>query len=356
MSSKTVISIANLSKQFGDLTAVNNVSLDLAEGEFFALLGPSGCGKTSLLRMIAGFEEPSQGTIRLDGKDLHGIGADKRPINLMFQSYALFPHLTVRGNVAYGLEMEKLDKREIATRVDDILEMTQLTAWASRKPDQLSGGQRQRVALSRALIKRPRVLLLDEPLGALDKKLREQMQLELKRLQHELGITFVVVTHDQEEALVMANRIALMKDGQIVQLGDPKSLYEKPVSRFVAQFIGETNLFEGTATNNGIQVEGLGELIVSESTTPGNSAALSVRPERIMLSHESRNGDWNSLQGKVTDAAYRGQDISLMVTLEHQETPITIKLPASEGSSSIYSNGKRVWCNWRPEHSRLLTQ
>ena len=243
-----VIRLQGYSKQFGLVTAVDRISVDFEEGEFFALLGPSGCGKTTLLRMIAGFETPSAGRMFLGTDDVTDLRPNRRPVNLMFQSYALFPHMSVRGNVAYGLEMERLPRAHIRRRVDEVLEMAKLSELADRKPDRLSGGQKQRVALARALVKRPRVLLLDEPLAALDKKLRQEMQLELKRLQHEVGITFVVVTHDQEEALVMADRIALMRAGRIEQLGDPKTLYEQPATRFVADFIGVANFFDGTVS------------------------------------------------------------------------------------------------------------
>ena len=227
------------------MNAVDHVSLEIRKNEFFALLGPSGCGKTTLLRMLAGFETPTGGRILLEGNDISALPPEKRPLNLMFQSYALFPHMTVAKNLAYGLEMDRLPKAEIARRVEEIMAVTDLGQFAGRKPDQLSGGQKQRVALARALVKRPKVLLLDEPLGALDKKLRERMQLELKRLQHEVGITFIIVTHDQEEALVMADRMAILKDGKLLQCGSPEDVYETPADRFVANFIGVMNFIEG---------------------------------------------------------------------------------------------------------------
>ena len=240
-------------KRFGTLTAVDGVSLSIRENEFFALLGPSGCGKTTLLRMLAGFETPNGGRILLDGADVSRVPPNRRPVNLMFQSYALFPHMSVRANIAYGLEMERKSAAEIRSRVDEMLATTQLGALADRKPDQLSGGQKQRVALARALVKRPRVLLLDEPLGALDKKLRGEMQIELKRLQHEVGITFIVVTHDQEEALVMADRMAVLKDGRLLQCDTPHAVYEHPADAFVAGFIGVMNFCEGSAVAGGVQ-------------------------------------------------------------------------------------------------------
>lgn len=349
-----VISLQKISKRFGETRAVDGLSLDLNESEFFALLGPSGCGKTTLLRMIAGFEHPDEGAILLDGKDIRAIPANKRPFNLMFQSYALFPHMNVRNNIAYGLEMEKCSRSEIASRVGEILEMTKLTEFATRKPHQLSGGQKQRVALARALVKRPRVLLLDEPLGALDKKLREDMQLELKRLQHELGITFVVVTHDQEEALVMADRVALMKDGRIAQLADPKTLYEHPANRFVAQFIGSTNLLEGTMSATGLDVAGLGSIIPPEHPGLEGRCGLSVRPERVFLSDERQVGDVNSLNGTIVEIAYRGQDRNLIVALADSPLSMIVRITADDTETQAAERGASVWCNWLPRHGRLL--
>ncbi|WP_292058015.1 ABC transporter ATP-binding protein, partial [Mesorhizobium sp.] len=249
---RTLLAIDKVSKNFGRVTAVDGISLDIRENEFFALLGPSGCGKTTLLRMLAGFETPNHGRILLDGGDIARTPPNKRPVNLMFQSYALFPHMSVRANVSYGLEMERLPAKEIRSRVDAILATTELVAFADRKPEQLSGGQKQRVALARALVKRPRLLLLDEPLGALDKKLRGAMQLELKRLQHEVGITFVIVTHDQEESLVMADRMAVLRDGKLLQCDTPHAVYEHPADRFVADFIGVMNFVPGKATADGV--------------------------------------------------------------------------------------------------------
>jgi len=353
----TVIAVERVTKRFGSLVAVDSVGIDLKEGEFFALLGPSGCGKTTLLRMIAGFETPDEGRILLDGNDITRLRPNRRPVNLMFQSYALFPHMSVRANVAYGLEMERLPKPDIDARVDDILRMTELTALGSRKPDQLSGGQRQRVALARALVKRPRVLLLDEPLGALDKKLREQMQLELKRLQHELGITFVVVTHDQDEALVMADRIALMKDGVIAQAGHPRDLYETPASRFVADFIGVTNFFEGAVAPDGLVVDGHGLLKadVPAGLSAGSAASLAVRPERITLSRDATLAGHTGVEGEIADLAYHGQDVNLLLRVKGVESPVMVRLTAAEEEQGNFQPGQKAWCNWRPEHGRLLT-
>jgi len=353
----SVIKLESLTKRFDQVTAVDGVTLDLQENEFFALLGPSGCGKTTLLRMAAGFEMPDEGRVLLDGSDITRMNPSRRPVNLMFQSYALFPHMSVRKNVAYGLEMEGVRGSELRARVDEALATTHLDDFADRKPDQLSGGQKQRVALARALIKRPRVLLLDEPLGALDKKLRGRMQLELKRLQHEVGITFVVVTHDQEEALVMADRIALMRDGVVVQCGAPRDLYENPGSRFVADFIGITNFLEGTITDAGIVVQGLGLFKgkVPAGAPVGSSATLAIRPERLTVSRHEPVDVENRVQGFVVDVAYHGQDIGLHVRLSNEEI-IMARVPAETGFNDTPEMGNAVWCCWSPDQSRILTK
>ncbi|MET8385891.1 ATP-binding cassette domain-containing protein [Streptosporangium canum] len=278
-----MLQITGVSRRFGDVTALSEISLEIRQGEFFALLGPSGCGKTTLLRILAGFEAPDSGTVTLDGEDLLGQAAHRRPVNLMFQSYALFPHMTVAKNVAYGLEREKLRKAEIRERVEEVLEKVGLAAMAKRKPQQLSGGQRQRVALARAIVKRPRLLLLDEPLSALDKKVRAEMQLELKRLQNEVGITFVVVTHDQEEAMSLADRIAVFSAGKVEQVDAPVTLYERPRTPFVADFVGANNLFEGKVCADGLSSDGLGVLPGLSDLEEGTSALLAVRPERLRL-------------------------------------------------------------------------
>src|SRR5688572_24324148 len=253
---RPLVRFDGVSKRFSEVAALDRLSLDIFKGEFFALLGPSGCGKTTLLRLLAGFEVPDEGRILLDGDDIVPVPAHRRPVNMMFQSYALFPHLTVEGNVAFGLEQEALPRSEISARVMQMLALVQLESMAKRKPHQLSGGQRQRVALARSLVKRPRVLLLDEPLAALDKKLRGETQFELKRLQHEVGITFVVVTHDQEEALVMADRMAVLRDGRLLQCDTPHEIYERPADRFVADFIGVMNFVEGRFAARGVEVAG----------------------------------------------------------------------------------------------------
>lgn len=315
------LALETLSKDFGTSRAVDNITLDIRQNEFFALLGPSGCGKSTLLRMLAGFETPTKGRILLEGTDITPLKPERRPLNLMFQSYALFPHMTVAGNIAYGLEMERLPRHEIRSRVDEIIAVTDLTQFADRRPDQLSGGQRQRVALARALVKRPRVLLLDEPLGALDKKLREKMQLELKRLQHDVGITFVFVTHDQEEALVMADRMAILRDGKLLQCGSPEAIYQKPADRFVANFIGTMNFIPGRVDGNhrftapGITLPGVMNLV--------GDAVLAVRPEDVVLTTPEQGIDC-----RLRDIAYHGLDRVLHVTLTACNTPVQVRVPA----------------------------
>jgi spermidine/putrescine transport system ATP-binding protein/putrescine transport system ATP-binding protein len=358
MSSGTtnVLELHGISKQFGNLTAVDDVNLEIRENEFFALLGPSGCGKTTLMRMLAGFEKPNSGTILLDGKDIAPIPPNRRPLNLMFQSYALFDHMSVRSNIAYGLEMDKLPKADINRRVDEMLNITGLTATANRRPAQLSGGQRQRVALARAVIKRPRVLLLDEPLGALDKKLRESMQLELKRLQHEIGITFIIVTHDQEEALVMADRIAVLKDGSLRQVGTPHEIYESPKDRFVAQFIGVMNFFDGKAVDQGVQVNDATQFAGSlPSNLPtGTAVTLAVRPERLILQAEPSSDIRNQLDGEIVGIAYHGLDVTLSIKTLVSEQPVMIRIPANSNNKLDINQGSHVHIGWQPEHSLIL--
>ncbi len=354
MSAPTVISLQGLTKRFGQITAVKAANLDFVENEFFALLGPSGCGKTTLLRMIAGFAKPDAGRILLDGKDMTALRPNRRPVNLMFQSYALFPHMTVAQNVSYGLEMEGLARAEISRRVGDILEMTELAGFRDRKPDSLSGGQRQRVALARALVKRPRVLLLDEPLGALDKKLREQMQLELKRMQHEVGITFVIVTHDQEEALVMADRIAVLNAGEIVQVGAPRELYEYPSNRFVAGFIGKMNFFPGRIAPGGLAVGADTLLAGAAPEGIAGAAVAAVRPERLSLAAEHPGKGINALPGEIVDIAYLGQDLNVHLKVAEAGERVQVRLPAGAAEAGDWRPGRRVWCCWDPAHTRIL--
>lgn len=326
--SEPLIKVRGVSKHFGNFTAVDNIDLDIQSGELFVLLGGSGCGKTTLLRMLAGFEASSAGSITIDGTDMAGVEPFARPVNMMFQSYALFPHMTVENNVAYGLKRDGVARAERRTRVSEMLAMVELESFAKRKPHQLSGGQRQRVALARALVKRPKVLLLDEPLGALDKRLREQTQFELMQLQDKLGTTFVVVTHDQEEAMTLATRIAVMDEGRFVQVGTPAEIYETPGSRFVASFIGSANMIEGSVVAvNGetVMVEGEGgnnrfEVNHAEPVNVGDAVCLAIRPEKIdiaLASTEQPSIDsQNRLAGKIKEMAYLGGTSILRVVTE----------------------------------------
>ncbi|MEM9268332.1 MAG: ABC transporter ATP-binding protein, partial [Pseudomonadota bacterium] len=309
-SAEPLISFRGVTKRFGDFTAVDNLSLDIYEREFFALLGPSGCGKTTLMRMLAGFEQPTEGTITLGGEVLDRQPPNARPVNMMFQSYALFPHLSVADNIAFGLKRDKLPKDEIATRTEEMLRLVQLTEFAKRKPDQLSGGQRQRVALARALAKRPKLLLLDEPLGALDKKLRQQTQFELMEIQEQTGCTFMIVTHDQEEAMTVASRIAVMDKGKVIQAATPGEIYEAPRNTYVAGFVGEVNLLSGHADGAATpQVTLDGDAKVGATwgaTTPvAGPVTLVLRPEKCAVAPSQPEGE-NALEGKVIDIAYSG--------------------------------------------------
>jgi len=318
------IRVENVTKRFGTFVAVNNVTLKVFKGEIFCLLGGSGCGKTTLLRMLAGFEQPSSGAVYIDGQDMAGIPPYERPVNMMFQSYALFPHMTVAGNVAFGLEQEKIKREEINRRVAEILDIVKLGEFAKRKPHQLSGGQRQRVALARALVKRPKLLLLDEPLGALDRKLREHTQFELLSIQEKLGVTFVVVTHDQEEAMTLSSRVGVMNRGEIVQVGTPRQIYEFPASRFVADFIGSVNLFEGQLTEDEqdhVRVK-CDELNAPVYVDHGMSAPplalcwVAVRPEKIVLGRERPTAADNWAHGTIHDIAYMGDMTVFVVKLD----------------------------------------
>jgi spermidine/putrescine transport system ATP-binding protein/putrescine transport system ATP-binding protein len=351
---RTLLGIDDVAKRFGAVTALDGVSIDIRENEFFALLGPSGCGKTTLLRILAGFETPSQGRILLDGKDIARVPPNRRPVNLMFQSYALFPHMSVRANIAYGLEMERLAASEIRSRADAMLETTQLVSLAERKPDQLSGGQKQRVALARALVKRPRLLLLDEPLGALDKKLRGAMQLELKRLQHEVGITFVVVTHDQEESLVMADRMAVLRNGRLLQCDTPHAIYERPADRFVADFIGVMNFLPGRMNRKGVA---LADGAVVAGAAPaglaaGSSAVAAVRPERVQLFPPE--GTENRVSGSVEALAYHGLDLQVHVRTNASPAPFLIRVTADSADRRPVRVGDTVEAGWSAADTRIF--
>ena len=351
-----LIRIDGVSKRFGTFTAVNNVSLDIRKGEMFALLGGSGCGKTTLLRMLAGFETPSEGRIFIDGQDMAKVPPYERPVNMMFQSYALFPHMTVEANVGYGLKYEDMSKAERAERVRAMLEMVQLSGLAGRKPHQLSGGQRQRVALARALAKQPKLLLLDEPLAALDKKLREHTQFEIMSIQERTGITFVVVTHDQEEAMTLADRIAVMDKGVIRQVGPPAEVYEHPNSRFVAGFIGSINMFEGEVTSGGVAVPALGGTVAAATTgyAAGQKVMLAVRPEKITIGRERPEGG-NCFPGVVKDLGYFGKDSLFRVTVPSGALVSVNSVNNSRGGSQRTADwGEKVWISFDPHAAIVL--
>lgn len=359
-SDQPIIRIEGVSKYFGNIAAVDNVSLEVRRGEFFALVGPSGCGKSTLLRMLAGFETPDEGRILIDGRDMTNVSANKRPVNMVFQSYAVFPHMSVMDNVAYGLKMDGLPRDAIMTRAEEALKLVKLTGHEMKKPDELSGGQRQRVALARALVKRPAVLLLDEPLSALDAKLREAMQLEMVHLQKTVGITFLIVTHDQSEALSMANRIAVMHQGVVRQVASPGELYEAPNCRFVADFIGKINLFEGIAApapqagKVGVNSALLGEI---ELTGQANGpVTLAVRPEKVHVSHDPpAEKDTIRIQGKVADIAYYGGYSNLFIDVG-AAAPIMADITNAGRASGIgFSTGDRLWCSWRTADTLLLS-
>jgi putrescine transport system ATP-binding protein len=344
-----------VSKRFGAIAAVETLTLDIAQGEFFALLGPSGCGKTTLLRMLAGFETPSEGRIFLGGEDIVPVPPHRRPVNMMFQSYALFPHLTVEGNIAFGLRQENAGREEIATRVAEMLELTRLQGFGARKIHQLSGGQRQRVALARSLIKRPRVLLLDEPLAALDKKLRAETQFELMELQRRLGTTFVIVTHDQEEAMIVADRIAVMNQGRLMQVATPTEIYEQPNSRWVADFIGEVTIIEGRAAAPGTIDSALGPLAVANRDTgAGKTVWLALRPEKISMSAERPGGAKNAVAGTVHEIGYRGEMSAYKVRLgDGSLMKVSIANVNARGRAP-YAEGDAVWLSWPPDAGIFL--
>jgi putrescine transport system ATP-binding protein len=353
-----LLEIVGVSKHFGATAAVDEVSLSVGRGALFALLGPSGCGKTTLLRMIAGFETLDSGRIVIDGVDVTGLPPYARPVNMMFQSYALFPHMDVAGNIAFGLRQEGMDRRHIAARVDEMLALVQMEGYGRRRPHELSGGQRQRVALARALAKMPKLLLLDEPLAALDRKLRAETRLELVGIQETVGITFLVVTHDQEEALSMATRVGIMDRGRLVQTGTPTEIYERPASRFVADFVGEVNMFEGALVAGfnclALAVAGLGEPIPLPSGTAlpeGTAAALAVRPEKLLLSRAPAAGF--AIAATVSSIAYLGGG-SMMHLATPQGRVLKAYLPGAAAGS--FGRGTPVWATWPPQDGVVLTQ
>ncbi|MFD3190233.1 ABC transporter ATP-binding protein [Sedimentitalea sp. HM32M-2] len=340
------LQIKSITKKFGAFTAVNNVSLDIYKGEIFCLLGGSGCGKSTLLRMLSGFENPTSGQIIIDGQDQAGVAPYARETNMMFQSYALFPHMTVEKNIAYGLKRDGIPKAEIATRVTDMLSLVQLDQFATRKPHQLSGGQRQRVALARSLIKKPKLLMLDEPLGALDKKLREETQFELMKIQESLGVTFVVVTHDQEEAMTLSSRIGVMTAGEIVQVGTPHEIYEFPQNRFVADFIGSVNIFEGRISEDGtdhvvVKSQDTGtDIYVPHgiSGVEGQKVAVAVRPEKILISRTPQNDMRNAVTGVVDEIAYMGNATVFQVLLDSGK-----RVRVSQSNRTRSDDGALTW-------------
>jgi putrescine transport system ATP-binding protein len=361
---RVLVRFDGVSKHFSGVAAVDRVSLDIFAGEFFALLGPSGCGKTTLLRLLAGFEVPDEGRILLDGEDIARVPPYRRPINMMFQSYALFPHLTVEGNVAFGLKQERLPKAEIAARVADMLALVQLERFAKRKPHQLSGGQRQRVALARSLVKRPRVLLLDEPLAALDKKLRGETQFELMRLQEKLGLTFIIVTHDQQEAMTVADRIAVMDHGRLVQVASPSEIYELPNSRWVADFIGDVNLIEGQVLEAGapgtvIASAAAGQLrgLACEGAKRGDTVWVALRPEKVRIAREPpARPEENCVAGTVGTIGYLGDLSIYQVRLDNGFVMKAAVANVTRLVERAIGWDDRVWLSWTPEAATVLTR
>ncbi|NJO12946.1 MAG: polyamine ABC transporter ATP-binding protein [Gammaproteobacteria bacterium] len=358
------VRIERITKKFGDFTAVNDVTLKIFQGEIFCLLGGSGCGKTTLLRMLAGFETPTSGAIYIDGQDMTDIPPYERPVNMMFQSYALFPHMSVEKNVGFGLQQEGLPRSEIAKRVADMLAIVKMSEFARRKPHQLSGGQRQRVALARSLIKRPKLLLLDEPLGALDKKLREHTQFELVNIQEQLGVTFVVVTHDQEEAMTLASRIGVMNHGEIVQVGTPSEIYEFPNSRFVADFIGSVNMFEGRLVDDEpnyvrIQSDELGGTIYIDhgvSAAPSATVWVALRPEKIMITREACAGPDNCVPGIVKEIAYHGDMSTFLVQLNGGRLVRVTQPNVIRHAETRITWDEPVHLSWHPTSAVVVTQ
>ncbi len=356
------LSIQDVVKDFGGHKAVNHVSLDIAKGEIFALLGSSGCGKTTLLRMLAGFETPTSGRIVLNGQDMAGLPPYERPINMMFQSYALFPHLTVWQNIAFGLQREGLPKDQVAQRVEAMLKLVQLGKFAQRKPHQLSGGQQQRVALARSLAKQPQMLLLDEPLGALDKKLREETQIELVNIIEQVGVTCVMVTHDQEEAMTMASRIAIMSEGRFLQVGAPADIYETPATKFVADFIGNVNLLPGT-----VEVDEADHVIIGSADcrhyvghgitgTAGMAVTVALRPEKIHVSRHKPADDFNTAHGTIQELSYFGS-----FTVYHVQLASGARLKISQANTARHKDdeltwGDAVWTHWSRSAHVVLTQ
>ena len=358
---KPLIQFQNVTKRFGDFVAIDNQSFDIYEQEFFALLGPSGCGKTTMMRMLAGFETPTEGTILLAGQDIAPIPPNKRAVNMMFQSYALFPHLSVWENIAFGLKRDGMPKPDIDLRVAEMLKLTRLEQFAKRKPHQISGGQRQRVALARSLAKAPKLLLLDEPLGALDAKLRQDTQFELMDIQEKTGTTFVIVTHDQEEAMTVASRVAVMDHGQIIQADTPARIYEMPSSVYVADFIGDVTIINGTATPNGDRydiafAEGQPVLHAKSDTKldKGQTCHLAIRPEKISITAENPTDAANALQGKILDIAYLGNLSTYHVELANGQVIKAQTANTRRLSRRDFTWEDNVWLSWTDTAGVLL--
>ena len=361
---KPLVRFDAVTKRFGDFTAIENLSLDIYEREFFALLGPSGCGKTTLMRMLAGFETPTEGRVLLGYEDLVGVPPNGRPVNMMFQSYALFPHMSVAKNIGFGLAREGKPKAEIKTRVEEMLALVQLEPFANRKPHQLSGGQRQRVALARSLAKRPRLVLLDEPLAALDKKLREETQFELMNIQESIGVTFIIVTHDQEEAMTVASRIAVMQSGNVEQVSPPAELYERPCSRYVADFVGDVNIIEGKlrTVSEGVADIAWGphdtslKVEIRDPSLQSNAQTLwaAIRPEKVQISLDRPVGVDNAVQGAVWDIAYTGSTLTYHVRLEDGSILKSREVNQSAVADRHITWEDRVWLHWPAAAGVLL--
>ena len=352
---RPVVELQGVVKRFGEeVIAVDNVNLTITDGEFFSLLGPSGCGKTTTLRMVAGLELPTAGSIRIHGEEMGLRPPNKRPVNTVFQSYALFPHMTVAANIGFGLEMRKVPKSERREQIDWAIDLVEMGSMAHRKPSQLSGGQQQRVALARALVNRPEVLLLDEPLGALDLKLRQQMQIELKNLQREVGITFVYVTHDQEEAVTMSDRIGVMHDGKLLQIDSPEAIYERPTTRFVADFIGQTNFLEATVAAADEVVLANGDRLLLASDQPvGASVAVTVRPERLTVHRRGEGPEsQHRLDGLVENVTYLGNAVVYGVSIDWMH--LEVRCPATL-TGARRDVGAEVTVSFAPEHAAVVT-
>ena len=349
----SAVELKNVVKKFDEVTAVDDIDLTIGDGEFFSLLGPSGCGKTTTLRMIAGLELPTAGSVLIHGEEMGLKPPNKRPVNTVFQNYALFPHMTVAGNIEFGLQMQKVPKEERSELIEWAINLVEMDGLSHRKPTQLSGGQQQRVALARALVNRPEVLLLDEPLGALDLKLRQQMQIELKNLQREVGITFVYVTHDQEEAVTMSDRIGVMHEGKLLQIGTPEDIYERPTTRFVADFIGRSNFLEATvASENELVLSNGDRLQLQSDYETGESVAVTVRPERLTIEKKGQDSaNQHQLDGIVETVVYLGNAIVYTVAIDWMH----LEVRSSETSNSRHSEGDEVTVSFDPKYVSVVS-